>query len=61
MKYILKIFILLFSISTFSQGTRLLRQPDISNSQITFTYGSDIWIADKDGLNVTRITRGQQP
>ena len=56
MKYILKIFILLFSISTFSQGTRLLRQPDISNSQITFTYGSDIWIADKDGLNVTRIT-----
>ena len=56
MKYILKIFILLFSISTFSQGTRLLRQPDISNSQITFTYGSDIWIADKDGLNATRIT-----
>tara|TARA_R110002073_G_scaffold335881_2_gene529332 strand:- start:5022 stop:8258 length:3237 start_codon:yes stop_codon:yes gene_type:complete len=56
MKYILKIFILLFSISTFSQGTRLLRQPNISDSQITFTYGSDVWIADINGTNVKRLT-----
>lgn len=56
MNYIIKIFILLFSISTFSQGTRLLRQPDINESQITFTYGSDIWIANLNGLNVKRLT-----
>ncbi|WP_370391455.1 PDZ domain-containing protein [uncultured Winogradskyella sp.] len=53
------IFFLAFSlltISSFSQGTRLLRQPDISDTHIVFTYGSDIWIADRNGSNVKRIT-----
>ncbi len=56
MKHLIRIFILLFSISTFAQGTRLLRQPDINDSQITFTYGSDIWIANNNGTNVKRLT-----
>ena len=45
---------LLFDVS--AQETRLLRQPSISDSHITFSYGSDIWIADLDGSNVERIT-----
>ena len=48
MKHLIRVFILLFTISSFAQGTRLLRQPDINDSQITFTYGisllfSSLW------------------
>jgi tricorn protease len=39
-----------------AQETRLLRQPDVSDQHITFVYGSDIWVADRDGSNVRRIT-----
>ena len=56
MKYFIRIIILCFSISSFAQGTRLLRQPDINNTHITFCYGSDVWIADRNGSNVKRIT-----
>lgn len=56
MKQLIRIFILFFSISTFAQGTRLLRQPDINDSQITFCYGSDIWIAGLNNTNAKRLT-----
>ena len=56
MKHLIKIFILFFTISTFAQGTRLLRQPDINNSQIVFCYGSDVWLANINGTNVKRLT-----
>jgi len=39
-----------------AQGTRLLRQPSMSDQNIVFTYGSDIWISDTNGQNVRRIT-----
>lgn len=50
--------VLLFLASTFSiaQGTRLLREPSISETKIAFTYGSDIWVSDHNGNNVVRIT-----
>jgi len=32
-----------------AQGTRLLRQPDLSDTHIAFTYGADIWVAALDG------------
>lgn len=38
------------------QETRLLRQPNISNSQIAFVYGGDIWVVGKDGGDAKRIT-----
>ena len=44
------------SISLAENGTRLLRQPSLSDKQITFTYGADLWVADLDGTNVKRIT-----
>ncbi len=55
-------YIFLFSIissSLFSQGTRLLRQPALSDNHIAFAYASDIWVADRDGQNVNRITSTQ--
>jgi len=50
---------LVFLLSTFiafSQGTRLLRQPDISATHITFTYGSDIWISELNSNEAKRLT-----
>lgn len=38
------------------QGTRLLRQPNLSASQLAFVYGADIWTVDKNGGNARRIT-----
>lgn len=46
----------LFSQNIFAQGTRLLRQPTMSDSNIAFTYGGDIWITDLNGQNLKRIT-----
>ncbi|PHN05382.1 S41 family peptidase [Flavilitoribacter nigricans] len=39
-----------------AQGTRLLRQPTISENYLAFVYGGDIWRSDLDGQNVRRIT-----
>ncbi|MFP2997244.1 PDZ domain-containing protein [Spongiivirga sp. MCCC 1A20706] len=53
---ILIVCLLLSFISSNAQGTRLLRQPDISKNNIVFTYGSDIWICGINGGKATRIT-----
>lgn len=39
-----------------AQGTRLLRQPTISATQVAFAYGSDLWIADRAGGAARRLT-----
>ena len=36
--------------------TRLLRNPDISATHITFVYANDIWITDLSGQNTKRLT-----
>ena len=38
------------------EGTRLLRQPTISERQVAFTYGADIWVADRTGGAARRLT-----
>ena len=40
-----------------SAGTRLLRQPDISSTHVTFNYAGDIWTATRSGTEVRRLTR----
>lgn len=50
------IFIFSVCFSSFSQGTRLLRQPTINANSIAFTYGGDIWVSDLNKQNVVRIT-----
>ncbi|HEY6158805.1 MAG TPA: PDZ domain-containing protein [Gemmatimonadales bacterium] len=39
-----------------AQGTRLLRQPTVSRTQIAFAYAGDIWVASRDGGDATRLT-----
>ncbi|HEV8195870.1 MAG TPA: PDZ domain-containing protein [Gemmatimonadales bacterium] len=39
-----------------AQGTRLLRQPTVSASQIAFEYGGDLWIVAKTGGEARRLT-----
>ena len=48
--------LLFFTVSAFSQGTRLLRQPSISSTHIVFSYGGDIWITDFDNQKILRLT-----
>ena len=54
--FLLTLLSLFFSLGLSAQETRLLRQPSLSDEQVTFTYASDIWVADLDGSNVKRIT-----
>ncbi|MDG1752096.1 MAG: PDZ domain-containing protein [Thalassotalea sp.] len=59
MKNLLKsLLVFLLIIPTFSQAkeTRLLRQPSISEKQLTFVYGGDIWVSDLNGQKVRRLT-----
>lgn len=39
-----------------AQGTRLLRQPTISQQHIAFIYGADLWVADRNGGEARRLT-----
>lgn len=39
-----------------AQGTRLLRQPSLSTTQIAFVYAGDIWVVEKKGGDAKRIT-----
>lgn len=50
------LFAQLFSISAQQHETLLLRNPSISDQHISFAYGGDIWVADKDGQNPRRLT-----
>lgn len=47
-----------FTISAHAQQkeTLLLRSPSVSATQLTFVYGGDIWIAQRDGSNPKRLT-----
>jgi tricorn protease len=53
---ILFLFFLPITNNLMAQGTRLLRQPSISATQIAFVYGGDIWVTDKKGGDAKRIT-----
>jgi len=50
------LFLLIIQGQLFAQGTRLLRQPAISATQIAFVYGGDIWTVQKSGGTALRIT-----
>jgi len=58
-KTLLQFFIAILLLTAYNanaQGTRLLRQPTISATQIAFEYGGDIWIVSKAGGDARRIT-----
>ena len=39
-----------------AQGTRFLRQPDVSATQIAFVHANDIWVVGRDGGDAIRLT-----
>lgn len=56
MKKIILLFSLILGYSSFSQGTRLLRQPTLSNTDVVFVYGADLWKVPINGGNAVRLT-----
>ena len=42
-----------------AQGTRFLRQPDVSSSHIVFVHANDLWIVGRDGGNAIRLTSSE--
>ena len=44
-----------------SAETRLVKQGAISKDHIAFSYGGDIWVADRDGDNPRQLTTRQAP
>src|SRR5258705_12279394 len=42
-----------------SAGTRLLRTPTVSSSQIAFAYANNIWVAPRNGGSARRLTSFQ--
>ncbi len=59
MKNYLHFATVLFTISLFSQGTQLLRQPTISKSEVVFIYANDLWKAPISGGTAIRLTSGE--
>lgn len=49
----------LFGADAFAQGTRLLRQPTISNQSIVFVYANDLWLVDRGGGRANRLTSNE--
>ncbi|HEX2095181.1 MAG TPA: PDZ domain-containing protein [Longimicrobiaceae bacterium] len=39
-----------------AQGTRLLREPTLSDTQVAFAYGGDLWIVGRGGGEARRLT-----
>ena len=39
-----------------AQGTRLLRDPDVSKDKIVFAHANDLWTVDRNGGNAMRLT-----
>lgn len=58
--YAIRLFLLLASVNplqtSLAQSTRLLRQPDLSDSHVVFTYGSDIWVTELATNQTRRLT-----
>ena len=56
MKKLFLLFFTLISLIANAQGTRLLRQPTLSKTEIVFVYGADLWKVPVNGGNAIRLT-----
>src|SRR5215510_4871072 len=48
--------ILVCTVATEAQGTRMLRQPTVSRDLIAFEYGGDLWTVARAGGQARRLT-----
>ena len=56
-KLIVTCYFVLFTIHIYGQiSARLLRFPDVSETQIVFSYGNDIWIVTKEGGTAIKLS-----
>jgi tricorn protease len=58
-KLLISFSLILTVITVFAQGTQLLRQPTISESNIVFVYANDLWVVSKDGGDARRLTSSE--
>ena len=42
------------SLKAQEQAARLLRQPDVSKTDVTFVYGGDLWLVPRTGGKIGR-------
>lgn len=57
MKSIISLLFALFSLSSFGQiNAKLMRYVDVSETQICFVFGGDIWVVDKNGGMAVQLT-----
>lgn len=57
LKYFFGLLLLIgFGVESSAQGTRLLRQPTISDQSIVFVYANDLWIVGRNGGKANRLT-----
>ena len=59
MKNLLCLLLLTGSISLHAQGTRLLRQPTMSETEIVFVYANDLWKSPISGGKAIRLTSNE--
>jgi tricorn protease len=60
MKSIISLCVTLCCVTFISaQGTQLLRQPTISNSEVVFVYANDLWKASINGGDAIRLTSNE--
>ncbi|UCF37483.1 MAG: PD40 domain-containing protein, partial [Acidobacteriota bacterium] len=45
--------------SLYPQGTRLLRDPDVSQDEIVFVHANDLWLVARGGGNARRLTSAE--
>lgn len=50
------VFLFILVPGTAAAETRFLQQPDVSVEYIVFVYAGDLWLCDRDGGNVRRLT-----
>lgn len=56
----LALMLAIFSLNLLSgQGTRLLRQPTLSNDHIVFVYANDLWKVNRQGGDAIRLTSNE--
>ena len=62
MKKNISILLLIFFVSVEAQVSgSLMQHPDVSDTQICFIYGNDVWIASKSGGSASRLSSPDGP
>ena len=58
MKYQLLLFCAILALQSASAqvSARLFRYPDVSKTHITFTYGGDLWVVEKEGGTASKLS-----